>query len=328
MRTLFLCGAGNGEGVRLAHQVERTRPRFERIVLLDDDPVRLGTEKVGVPVVGGFDVLASADPLVDRVVNLVTRTTLGRERARQRIAAYGIPFASLVHPSVDLLGTSLDVPVDELDSREVTVYPQAWIGAECEFGAGSVALVGAVVGHGSHVGRGCVIAPNAVVNARVILGDHVYVGSNATVLPDVRIGDAATIAANTLVIDDVPADTTAIGVPAVLSSPAAAADDRPPLDPGALETAIAAVVCELLSLSDAPRAANFFDLGGTSVSAVKLSHHLRERFGLATHPLDVFAHPTVVALVDHYTGGRAHVSLPSMQAARDRGSMRRVPSRH
>ena len=36
MRTLFLCGAGNGEGVRLARQVERTRPRFERIVLLDD----------------------------------------------------------------------------------------------------------------------------------------------------------------------------------------------------------------------------------------------------------------------------------------------------
>ena len=34
---LFLCGVGNGEGIRLALTVNRTSPRWQRIVLLDDD---------------------------------------------------------------------------------------------------------------------------------------------------------------------------------------------------------------------------------------------------------------------------------------------------
>lgn len=348
MGTLYLCGAGNGEGVRLAVTVERAAHRWDRIVLLDDDPARHGSVRAGVTVIGGFELLAEADPASDRVVNLVTRTTAGRARARTRIAGFGVPFASLVHPSVELFDTSLDLSPDDIDAQEVTIYPRAWVGAGCSVGPGTVALVGAVIGHGASVGAGCVIAPNAVVNARVELGDRVYIGANATILPDVRIGADATIAGNTLVIDDVPGGATALGVPAVVSRTASpSSDDEEGAMPEPVSAAdvqqlvarIAAVTGELLAVDAVAPGANFFDLGGTSRQALHLAQHLHDRLGLPTHPMDVFAHPSVRSLADHYaalatradrasTSDRSGVSHgSSLQDARARGAMRRVPAR-
>lgn len=317
MRTLYLCGVGNGEGIRLALQVNRATQRWQRIVLLDDDASKHGNTRLGLPVVGAFDLLREADPAVDEVVNLVTRTTAGRAQARERIAGYGIPFASLVHPGVDLLGAQLD--------DEVSIYEHTTIGAEASVGRSSVVLVGAVVGHGSRVGRGCVVAPNAVINARVVLEDGAYVGSNASILPDLRIGAGATIAANTLVVSDVPPGATALGVPAALmqaDAPAVSANDdgavpadsaAPAVDLAALEAEIAGAMREVLAVAAVPRSANFFDLGGTSLKAIQLCQWLSERCGIAAQTLDVFRFPTVAALAAHYGGAGGSRSLSQAQ---------------
>lgn len=47
------------------------------------------------------------------------------------------------------------------------------------------------------------------------LGGHVDVGAGAKLLGGIRIGDHAVIGANAVVINDVPADSVAVGVPAV-----------------------------------------------------------------------------------------------------------------
>jgi serine acetyltransferase/acyl carrier protein len=279
-------------------------------------------------VAGPFDLLREAEPSADEVVNLVTRTTAGRARARERIAKFGIPFASLVHPGVDLLGVQL--------AGEVSVYQHGTIGAAASVGPSSVVLVGAVVGHGCEVGRGCVVAPNAVINARVVLEDGVYVGSNASILPDLRIGAGATIAGNTLVVSDVPAGATALGVPATLmqvsgagpmaeaaearEASAAAASAGAAVDNARLEADIAAAMREVLSLDDVPHGVNFFDLGGTSLKAIQLSQRLRQRCDVAADALDLFRFPTVAALATHY-GNTASVSVLSQ--ARQRAAMRR-----
>lgn len=329
MSTLYLCGVGNGEGIRLALQVDRVQHRWQRIVLLDDDPARHGTQRLGLGVAGGFELLRDADPAHDRVVNLVTRTTTGRARARERIAAFGIPFASLVHPDVDLLGAELD--------DEVTVYARAGIGAECRVGRSTVVLPGAIVGHGACVGPGCVIAPNAVINARVRLGEGVYVGSNASVLPDVRVGAGATIGANTLVATDVPEGATALGVPAEIierQPDAAASTPRPEDQPvraatsdrAQLEADVVAAMQQVLGAAHVPRAGNFFDLGGTSLKALQLCQRLREQLGLGLQPLDLFRFPTVAALVGHLAGPPV-ASGSVLPLAQQRAALRRAPWR-
>ena len=60
MRTLYLCGAGNPEGVRLAQAVNRAAGRWECVVLLDDDVAKHGQRILGVDVAGPFAALADA----------------------------------------------------------------------------------------------------------------------------------------------------------------------------------------------------------------------------------------------------------------------------
>jgi acetyltransferase-like isoleucine patch superfamily enzyme len=203
---LYLCGAGNPEAVRLALTINREQRRWERIVVLDDDPAKLGESILGLPIAGPFSVLEEADPTTAEVANLVARTTARRWSARQRIAEYGVPFATLIHPSVETFGTEL--------ARDLTVYRNATLGADCSLDEGSVILMGAIAGHGSRIGRCCIAAPNAVINARVELGDGVYVGTCATILPDVEVSAWATIGSCSSVLRHVSVGVTVMGVPA------------------------------------------------------------------------------------------------------------------
>jgi sugar O-acyltransferase (sialic acid O-acetyltransferase NeuD family) len=323
-RTLYLCGGGNSEGVRLALGIDAEAHRFERIVVLDDDPAKHGRRVLGVEVAGGFERLAEADPDADAFANLVARTTAKRAAARARIAAHGVPAASLVSPRVDTLGAELP--------RELIVYQNATIGPEVRIGEGTVVFMGAVVGHECSVGPGCVVAANAVLNARVALGEGVYVGTNATVLPEVRVGAWATIGAGSVVVEDVPPHTTVMGVPARLlagptaAEPAAAPMPAGPADPE-IERRLRAIWQEVLERSDLDPGANFFDLGGTSLLALRMRERVQREFACALELAEIFRSPSLRALAAVLAAGgpgRAGASEAGRRAAlrRDLGARR------
>ena len=206
LATLYLCGAGNPEGVRLALTINDRQARWARIMLLDDDPAKHGQSVLGVEVTGSFDTLARVQANSAEIANLVARATPKRRSARRKIQQYNLPLASLISPNVDVRGVEL--------GEDIIVYENASIGPQVSMAEGSVIFMGAAVGHGSRVGRCCVVAPHAVVNARVRLGDGVYVGSNATILPELNVGSWATIGAGSVVMRDVPPGVTVMGVPA------------------------------------------------------------------------------------------------------------------
>ncbi|MFI9255459.1 amino acid adenylation domain-containing protein [Streptomyces sp. NPDC053069] len=66
-------------------------------------------------------------------------------------------------------------------------------------------------------------------------------------------------------------------------------------DPVAREEHVARVFGEVLGLSEVPKDAGFFDLGGDSIMSIQLLSRLR-RVGLVLTPQDVFEHKTVAAL--------------------------------
>jgi sugar O-acyltransferase (sialic acid O-acetyltransferase NeuD family) len=203
--TLYLCGAGNSEGVRLALTINQKQARWDHIVILDDDPAKHGQAILGVEIAGPFRMLEQASAASAEAANLVARTTAKRWAARCKIEDYSLPFATLINPGVDITGAKL--------GQEIIAYQNATVGPQVSLGDASVVFMGGVVGHGSQLGRCCIVAPNAVINARARLGDGVYVGSNATVLPEVKVGPWATIGAGTVVTRDVPAGATVMGVP-------------------------------------------------------------------------------------------------------------------
>jgi sugar O-acyltransferase (sialic acid O-acetyltransferase NeuD family) len=211
MTTLYLCGAGNPEGVRLALNINRAQSRWDRIIVLDDDPSKHGQSILGVEIPGPFTLLEKANPGSSEVSNMVARTTKGRQAALRKIEAYGLPFASLIDPGVDMMGVDV--------GKDITIYRGVLFCANATVDEGSVFFAGAIVGHGCRLGRCCIVAPGAVINARVELGDGVYIGTNASILPDLKIGPWATVGANSAVVQDVPAGATVMGVPAQLLMP-------------------------------------------------------------------------------------------------------------
>jgi len=211
MASLYLCGAGNPEGVRLALRINQIQSRWDRIIILDDDPSKHGQSILGVEIAGSFTELKNADPASDEVSNLVARTTKVRLSALKKIKSYRLRFTPLIDPGSDMTGVEF--------GNDITVYPGAQFCANATVGDGLVVLVGALVGHGCRLGQCCIVAPGAVINARVELGDGVYVGTNASILPDLKIGPSATIGANSAVVQDIPAGATVMGVPAQLLMP-------------------------------------------------------------------------------------------------------------
>ncbi len=205
MTTLYLCGAGNSEGIRLALTINKQHSCWDRIILLDDDPARHGQSLLGVEIAGPFAMLEQADASSSEIANMVTRSAAKRWSARSKIEDYDLPFATLISPSVDIVEVDL--------AKDSTVYQNATVGPQVTMDEGSVIWMGAAVGQECRLGRCCVVGPHAVVNGRVQLGDGVYVGTNATILPDVKVGPWATIGAGSVATQDVPGGATVMGVP-------------------------------------------------------------------------------------------------------------------
>lgn len=205
MTTLYLCGAGNSEGVRLALTINKHQSRWDQIILLDDDPAKHGQSVLGVEIAGPFSRLEQADANSAEVANLVTRSAAKRWSARRKIEDYDLPFATLISPSVDIVDVDL--------CKDVIVYQNATVGPQVSIDEAAVIWMGAGVGQECRLGRCCVVGPHAVINGRVHLGEGVYVGPNATILPEVKVGPWATIGAGSAVFQDVPAGATVIGVP-------------------------------------------------------------------------------------------------------------------
>lgn len=293
MKTLHLCGARNPDGVRLALRVQEEEERWERLVLLDDDPSRQGSSILGIQVAGPFELLAGAEPGTSEVVNLVARTTRGRRTAMNRIASFGVPFASLVHPDVDLLGVEL--------GEGVTVYGGAGLGAGSSLGNGSIVFPGGLVGHGARVAAGCVVGPNAVLNARVELGEGVYVGTNGTVLPDLGVGAWATVAAGSVVLQDVPPGVTAMGVPAELLTTTHAERNEHVAPRNEVQEAVHDLWCEALGLEELGVVEDFFEAGGTSLIMVEIAGLLETTFGATLTLPELFRARTVAATAELLT---------------------------
>jgi len=326
---LYLCGAGNAEGVRLALRINEKQKNWDKIFILDDDPNKLGKKILGIEILGPFDILKDADPKKTEVVNLVARTTSKRKTSYERISKFGIPFVSLIDPSVDIWGVEY--------KGDVIIYPNVTFSAGAVLDHGSVAFTGAVIGHGCTVGKFCIIAPGAVLNARITVEDGVYIGTNSSILPDLKIGAWATIGLNSGVIQNVPAGATAMGVPAELiivpKIESQTNDDVGIITDNEeskkncnesqeeLENNILKIWKEMLQKKTIKLDDNFFDLGGHSLLAVQLYEKLKNMLNTKITLIDIFHYPTIQSFIEFLGNKNSNVSQISLSADSKRVSL-------
>ena len=170
---------------------------------VDDGPGLAGTTVDGVPVLGGIDLLAgggAGDGAHALVCTGRPGATTSRVTISERLAAGGIPFATVVHPTASLAPGTVIGAGSLLLAQVVTTAPIAVgdhvvvmpqcvfthddvIGDYTTFGAGVRLAGGVVVERGAYVGSGALVREHRTVGAGAL------VGMGAVVTRDVPAGE-------------------------------------------------------------------------------------------------------------------------------------------
>ena len=177
--------------------------------IVDPDPAMVGTKLLGVPVLGGDELVREFPQAEILLVNGLGSVGLPLRRRElfERFKEMGYGFATVIHPS-------------------------AVVASDIELGEGAQLMAGAVVQPGSRIGSNVIvntrasvdhdciigdhvhIAPGVTLSGGVVVGDSCHIGTAATIIQGVRIGSGSVIGAGALVLKDVPHSVTVVGVPA------------------------------------------------------------------------------------------------------------------
>lgn len=138
---------------------------------------------------------------------VVALGTTFRSRYTAQVAAAGVSFATIIHPTARVAKTA-EVAEGAIISAGVIVAAQAKIGRQVLLNRG------AMIGHHSVIGDHCSIMPGANSAGNTRIGEATYVGMSAIILDNLTIGSHCVIAAGALVTRDLPDRVQAMGFPA------------------------------------------------------------------------------------------------------------------
>lgn len=201
---VFVLGGG-GHGLVVLDTLQATGIRVAGVL---DPGFSVGSQRLGVPVLGGDEVLCGARADWEVAVGVgVSGGLASRIAAYGRLLERGIRLATVVHPSA-VLGRSVELEAG------CQVMAGAVIQVGTVVGTGAVVSTRASIDHGVRLEAYAFISPGAVLCGGVVVGAGAFVGAGAIVLPDVILGQGATVGAGSVVLADVAAGVLVVGNPA------------------------------------------------------------------------------------------------------------------
>lgn len=195
---LYIVGAGNMGGFIAYHAEEMgssVTGGFEIKGFLDDNRLKHGSLYCGYPVLGGVELLADNELLLDRevaVVVAVARPRLKRllvERLKQNRL---LRFPSLVHPRAWI---SKHVVVGEGS----IIYPGACINYESVLGSFVAVNMNAVVGHNCEIGDYCTLSPGVLCGGGTVIEPVCFMGIGSISHQNMTIIQGTTVPSNTTI---------------------------------------------------------------------------------------------------------------------------------
>ena len=172
-----------------------------RIVGIIDDGMAAGEVIMGVPVLGGNDMLAELYAKgVRQAVNAVggIGNIAVRIKVFQNLAEAGFGCPAVVHPVAYVENSASLAP-------GVQVFARAYVGSEARLGFGAIVNTGAIVSHDCVLENFANISPGALLAGEVRIGAASLVGMGATINLRVNVGAGARIGNGATVKEDVPA---------------------------------------------------------------------------------------------------------------------------
>ena len=174
---------------------------------LDDDPALHGRLVDGVPVLGGCDLVHELPEA--QVVLCVgsTRDHTGRTRLARRLDLPADRWATVVHPSASVSGTSRLGP-------GCVLLAQVVLTAAVRVGAHVAMMPHTVLTHDDEVADFATLAAGACLAGGVRVGRGAYVGSGALVREFTTLGAWSLVGMGSVVLRDVPPGEVWAGTPA------------------------------------------------------------------------------------------------------------------
>lgn len=167
------------------------------------DPAKAGGSLGGRPIIWVDDLPA----LAETHWAICALVTTKRHRFTEEVAAHGVPFATLVHPTARVSARSTV-------GDGTTVSVGAIVAAHTAIGRHVIVNRGVLVGHHATIGDHVSLLPGANVAGNTRIGEAAFIGMGALVLDNVEIGPRAVVAAGSVVTRDVPEGVQVMGVPA------------------------------------------------------------------------------------------------------------------
>ena len=177
--------------------------------IVDSNPTLAGSRILGVPVLGGDDVVDEFTPSQIRLVNGVGSIGLPilRQRLYERFKVSGYDFATVIHPSAV-------VASDVILGEGAQIMAGAVIQPGCHIGINSIINTRASVDHDSIVGEHVHVAPGVTMSGCVKIGMGSHIGTGATLIQGKSIGRGCLVAAGAVVTKDIADGAMVRGVPA------------------------------------------------------------------------------------------------------------------
>jgi len=178
--------------------------------ILDPDRSLWGKDLMGVPILGGDDLLHKL--VREGVTRFVVGVgAVGDNGARRNLFGMGLEHGlaplTVHHPS------AVCSSWEQLGAGFV-LFPAAVVNAGAVIGVNVIVNTGAVVEHDCLLGDHVHIATGARLSGYARVGNGAHIGAGATVRQSISIGEGAIIGAGAAVVQDVEPWTVVVGVPA------------------------------------------------------------------------------------------------------------------
>lgn len=195
---LLVIGGGNG-AIQLADALAKI-PGQRMIAILDDNALLHGKQIAGVPIIGPIDKTNALTMYergsFDAAVISVSTSTDFRARIFEEWTQAGIPFANIVHPTVDL-GANVALGTGNI------LLSFCHVGACATIGNNSFFSPYCSIEHHSTVGNHCCFGPGVVTSSRVQIGNQVRFGTGIFIEPGVAIGAHSIIGSGAIIVENI-----------------------------------------------------------------------------------------------------------------------------
>lgn len=177
--------------------------------ILDPDTSLHGTGLLGLPILGGDELLSDFPPQNYDLVNGVGSIRLPHARGMifRKLKESGYSFATVVHPAA-IIGSEVEL------GEGAQIMAGAILQPGCRVGCNTIINTRSSLDHDCSIGSHCHIAPGATLSGGVRTGNSVHIGTGATVIQGIVIGSDCLVAAGAVVVADVAEGRQVRGVPA------------------------------------------------------------------------------------------------------------------